>query len=263
LSFYIGSVAFIGAVLWTVFSTKEIPPDEEELAAIRSRKFDWTLGLGEIVRLIGHLPKRMWELGLVQFFTWIGMFCLWVYFSPAIAGNVFHARGGTLEMEASGAWAGFCFAMYNAVCFLFSFVLIRVTKFTGPKLMHTLCLAVGAFGLLSIPLMTGKFGLLFSMTCIGIAWSSILSMPYAMLTPALPPDKFGVMMGIFNLFIVIPQVIASSLLGYVIELFFSGKPMNAMIIGGVCFAIASIINFVIVTYRRTAIDDTVSKFATH
>jgi maltose/moltooligosaccharide transporter len=250
LSFYIGAIAFIGAVLWTVFSTKEIPPDEEELVTIRAQKFDWTLGLGEIVRLIGHLPRRMWELGLVQFFTWIGMFCLWVYFSPAIAGHIFHAKEGTVEMEASGAWAGFCFAVYNAVCFLFSFVLIRATKLTGPKLMHALCLAVGAVGLMAIPLMTGKFGLLFSMTCIGIAWSSILSMPYAMLTPALPQDKLGVMMGIFNLFIVIPQVIASGLLGKVIELFFSGNPMNAMVIGGVCFAIAAVTTVFVVTYRQ-------------
>jgi maltose/moltooligosaccharide transporter len=252
LSFYIGAAAFLGAVLWTVFSTKEIPPDEKELGAIRSQKFDWTLGLGEIVRLIGHLPKRMWELGLVQFFTWIGMFCLWVYFSPTIAANVFHAGEGTVEMEASGAWAGFCFALYNAVCFLFSFVLIRITKFTGPKLIHTLCLAIGAVGLLSIPMMNGKYGLLLSMTCIGIAWSSILSMPYAMLTPSLPPDKLGVMMGIFNLFIVIPQVIASSLLGIVIKIFFGNNPMNAMIIGGVCFAIASVTTIFVVTYRNSS-----------
>ncbi|TRZ70380.1 MAG: MFS transporter [Bacteroidetes bacterium] len=262
LSFYIGSVAFIGAVLWTVFSTREIPPDDVELTAIRARKFDWTLGLGEIVRLIGHLPKRMWELGLVQFFTWIGMFCLWVYFSPAIAANVFHAREGTVEMESSGAWAGFCFAMYNAVCFLFSFILLRITKYTGPKMIHVLCLAIGAIGLLSIPLMTGKFGLLFSMTCIGIAWSSILSMPYAMLTPALPPDKLGVMMGIFNLFIVIPQVIASGLLGYVIGFFFAGKPMSAMVIGGVCFAIASITTFFAVTYRQSKNGETAGKYVT-
>jgi len=109
LSFYIGAVAFLGAVLWTVFSTKEIPPEETELASIRSRKFDWTLGLGEIFSLFGHLPRRMWELGLVQFFTWIGMFCLWVYFSPSIASGIFHAQAGSVEMEASGAWAGFLF----------------------------------------------------------------------------------------------------------------------------------------------------------
>ncbi len=249
LSFYIGAVAFIGAVLWTVFTTKEIPPDDAELASIRARKFDWTLGMEPIVRLIGHLPRRMWELGLVQFFTWVGMFCLWVYFAPAIAANVFHASEGTVEMEASGSWAGFCFAMYNAVCFLFSFVLIRVTKITGPRTIHALCLAIGAVGLLSIPVMTGQYGLLFSMAFIGIAWASILSMPYAMLTPSLPPDKLGVMMGIFNLFIVIPQVVASTLLGNTIGLFFNGNPMSAMYIGGVSFILAAIATLLVVTYR--------------
>lgn len=249
LSFYIGAVAFMGAVLWTVFTTKEIPPDDAELASIRARKFDWTLGMGPVVRLIGHLPRRMWELGLVQFFTWVGMFCLWVYFAPAIAANVFHASEGTVEMEASGSWAGFCFAMYNAVCFLFSFVLIRVTKITGPRTIHALCLAIGAVGLLSIPVMTGQYGLLFSMACIGIAWASILSMPYAMLTPSLPPDKLGVMMGIFNLFIVIPQVVASTLLGNTIGLFFNGNPMSAMYIGGVSFILAAIATLLVVTYR--------------
>jgi len=250
LSFYIGAIAFLGAVLWTVFSTKEIPPEEEELTSLRARKFDWTLGLGEIFSLFGHLPRRMWELGLVQFFTWVGMFCLWVYFSPSIASGIFHAQAGSVEMETSGSWAGFCFAMYNAVCFAFSFVLLRVTKHTGPKLMHSLCLGIGAIGFLSIPLMTGKFGLLFSMTGIGIAWASILSMPYAMLTPALPKDKLGVMMGMFNLFIVFPQVIASGLLGKVIEIFFSSKPMSAMIIGGVSMAIAAITTIFVVHYKK-------------
>jgi len=259
LSFYIGAVAFLGAVLWTVFSTKEIPPEETELASIRSRKFDWTLGLGEIFSLFGHLPRRMWELGLVQFFTWIGMFCLWVYFSPSIASGIFHAQAGSVEMEASGAWAGFCFAMYNAVCFAFSFVLLRVTKYTGPKLMHSLCLGIGAIGLLTIPLMTEKYGLLFSMAGIGIAWASILSMPYAMLTPSLPKEKIGVMMGMFNLFIVFPQVIASSLLGKVIEIFFANKPMNAMIIGGVCFAIASVTTIFVVTYKKNTTGDNAIK----
>ncbi len=250
ISFYIGAVAFIGAVLWTVFSTKEIPPEAEELEAIRSRKFDWTLGLGDIFSLFGHLPRRMWELGLVQFFTWIGMFCMWVYFSPSIAIGIFHAQPGTVEMEASGSWAGFCFAMYNAVCFAFSFVLLRVTRLTGPKLMHSLCLAIGAIGLLTIPFMNSKFGLLFSMTGVGIAWASILSMPYAMLTPALPKDKVGVMMGMFNLFIVFPQVIASGFLGKIIETFFGNNPMNAMIIGGVSMATASIATIFVVKYKK-------------
>ncbi len=251
LSFYIGAVVFLGAVLWTVFTTHEIPPEEAELNAMKNRKFDWTLGMKDIIALVGRLPRRMWELGLVQFFTWIAMFCLWVYFSPSIAGTIFHAKPGSVEMANSGAWAGFCFALYNLVCFLFSFVLIRVTKYTGPKLMHSLCLVVGAIGFLSIPLMRDQYGLLFSMTCIGIAWASILSMPYAMLTPALPNDKVGVLMGMFNLFIVFPQIIASTFLGEVLDLFFGGNPTHAMYIGGISMGMASVMTLLVVTYKRS------------
>ncbi|MDP4282313.1 MAG: MFS transporter [Bacteroidota bacterium] len=256
LSFYIGAVVIMAAVLWTVFSTREIPPEEEELVELRKKKFDWTLGLKDIFSLFGHLPRRMWELGLVQFFTWIAMFCLWVYFSPAIAQNIFHAKAGTVGMEASGAWAGFCFAIYNAVCFGFSFLMVYITQRIGPKIFHAICLVVGSIGFLSISLMTNQYGLLFSMICIGIAWASILSMPYTMLTPALPKDKIGVLMGLFNLFIVFPQIIASSLLGPVVETLFSNNPVYAMGIGGVSMAIAAIATLLVVSYKKRGISDT-------
>jgi maltose/moltooligosaccharide transporter len=251
LSFYIGAVAFLGAVLWTVFSTAEYPPSDPELAAIRARKFDWTLGLGEIFALIFHLPRRMWELGLVQFFTWIGMFSLWVYFSPAVAKNIFHAAPGSPEMEAAGAWSGFCFAVYNAVCFLFSFALLWGTKYTGPKLMHFLCLAVGALGLVTVPLATDKYHLLIAMTAVGIAWASILSMPYAMLAPALPKEKVGVMMGMFNLFIVLPQIAASSLLGFALKHWLRGEPVNVVVLGGASMGLAAVLTLLVVTFKRT------------
>jgi maltose/moltooligosaccharide transporter len=249
LSFYIGAVAFLGAVLWTVFSTSEYPPSESELAAIRARKFDWTLGLGEIFALIFHLPRRMWELGLVQFFTWIGMFSLWVYFSPAVAKNIFHAAPGSPEMEAAGAWSGFCFAVYNAVCFLFSFALLWGTKYTGPKLMHFLCLAVGALGLVTVPLATDKYHLLIAMTAVGIAWASILSMPYAMLAPTLPKEKVGVMMGMFNLFIVLPQIVASSLLGFALKHWLHDEPVNVVVLGGASMGLAALLTLLVVTFK--------------
>ena len=252
LSFYIGAAAFLGAVLWTVFKTKEYPPTDAELKAIRARKFDWTLGLGDIFALVFHLPRRMWELGLVQFFTWIGMFSMWVYFSPAVAKNIFHAATGSPEMEASGAWAGFCFAAYNVVCFFFSFVLLWATKFTGPKLMHVLCLAIGAIGLASVSLATDKHHLLFAMTGVGIAWASILSMPYAMLAPALPKEKVGVMMGMFNLFIVIPQIAASSLLGYILKNFLNNEPVNALVLGGASMGLAALLTLFVVSFKKTA-----------
>lgn len=249
LSFYIGAVAFMGAVLWTVFKTTEYPPDEAELAVLRSRKFDLTLGLGDILPLVFHLPRRMWELGLVQFFTWIGMFSLWVYFPSVVAKNIFHADPGSVAMEASGSWSGFCFAAYNVVCFGFSFVLLWATKYTGPKIMHVLCLATGALGLALVPLAPDKYDLLLSMTAIGIAWASILSMPYAMLAPSLPKDKVGVMMGLFNLFIVLPQIVAASLLGFILKTFLHSEPMNALILGGGSMGLAALLTWLVVSFQ--------------
>lgn len=252
ISFYIGAVAFIGAVLWTVFTTHEYPPSAAELKEIRARKFDWTLGLGEIFSLVFNLPRRMWELGVVQFFTWIGMFAMWVYFSPAVAKNIFHAAPGSPEMEASGAWAGFCFAAYNAVCFIFSFVLLWGTRFTGPKVMHFLCLTIGGLGLASVALASNKYHLLFAMAAVGIAWSSILSMPYAMLAPALPKDKVGVMMGMFNLFIVLPQIAASSLLGFALKHFLNNEPVNAVVLGGASMGLAAVLTLAVVSFKGKA-----------
>jgi len=252
LSFYIGAAAFMGAVLWTVFSTAEYPPTAAELAAIRSRKFDWTLGLGDVLVLVGHLPRRMWELGVVQFFTWIGMFAMWVYFSPAVAKNIFHATAGSPEMEAAGAWSGFCFAAYNAVCFGFSFVLLWGTKYTGPKLMHVMCLFIGGIGLATVPLAGDKYQLLITMTAVGIAWASILSMPYAMLAPALPKDKVGVLMGMFNLFIVLPQVVASGLLGAILKHFLHSEPMGALVVGGASMCLAALLTLLLVNFKRPA-----------
>ena len=249
ISFYIGAAAFMGAVLWTVFTTKEYPPSDVELTTIRSRKFDWTLGLGDIFVLLFQLPRRMWELGLVQFFTWIGMFSMWVYFSPAVAKNIFHALPNSPEMEAAGSWAGFCFAAYNVVCFIFSFVLLWGTKYTGPKMMHVFCLAVGAIGLASVPLASDKYHLLFAMTAIGIAWASILSMPYAMLAPSLPREKVGVMMGMFNLFIVLPQIAASSLLGYLLKTYLHSDPANALVLGGASMGLAALLTLLVVSFK--------------
>jgi maltose/moltooligosaccharide transporter len=252
LSFYLGAVAFLGAVLWTIFKTTEIPPSDEELATIRARKFDWTLGLLDVVKVIPQLPRRMWELGLVQFFTWIGMFCLWIYFSPAVARHIFHAVPGSVEMEASGSWASLCFGIYNLVCFLFSFALLGLARKLGPKLTHISCLLAGAVGLASVKFVHDKNLLFVSMIFVGIAWSSILSMPYEMLTRSLPKAKVGVMMGMFNLFIVLPQVVAASgvmdwLMGHVL----GNDPVNALIMGAGCMITAAVLTLLVVSYKRS------------
>lgn len=252
ISFYIGAAAFLAAVLWTVFTTSEYPPAETELAAIRARKFDWTLGLGDVLALVFHLPRRMWELGLVQFFTWLAMYSMWVFFSPAVTKNIFRAAPGSPEMEAATAWSGVCFGAYNAVCFLFSFVLLWATKHTGPRLMHVVCLAIGGIGLATVPLATDKNQLLITMAAVGIAWSSILSMPYAMLVPALPREKIGVMMGMFNLFIVFPQMLASTLFGFLLKYFLHSEPMNALVVGGASMCLAAVLTLLVVSFKKDA-----------
>ena len=199
ISFYIGAAAFLGAVIYTVLTTREYPPSDEELSKLKDQKFDWTLGIGEIMRLLLKIPGRMWQVGLVQFFTWIGLFCMWIYFSPAVAKRLYQATPDSPEFAVAVEWAGFCFAVYNAVCFLFSFVLINLTKKFSAKPVHAFCLLAGGVGLASVLVANDKYVLLLSMVGVGIAWASILSMPYAMVSTILPKENMGAYMGIFNL----------------------------------------------------------------
>ena len=249
LSFYIGAVAFLAAVVYTVITTKEYPPSDKELAEIRARKFDWTLGLGEIAGLVMRIPRRMWELGLVQFFTWIGLFCMWIYFSPAVAKRLYQATPDSPEFAVAVEWAGFCFAVYNAVCFVFSFVLIQLTQRFSAKPVHAFCLLAGGVGLASVLVANDKYILLLSMVGVGIAWASILSMPYAMVSSALPKENMGAYLGIFNLFIVIPQVVATLALGPAMQFFLADDPVRAVAVGGVCFGIAAVLTLLVVSYQ--------------
>jgi maltose/moltooligosaccharide transporter len=165
---------------------------------------------------------------------------MWLYFPVAVARNIFGAPDQSSPIYEAGAqWAGVCFGAYSAVCFVASFVLPPLAQRIGRRMTHSLCLACGAVGLLSVGVIQNKDLLLLSMTGVGIAWASILSMPYAILAGALPPNKTGVFMGIFNFFIVIPQILAASILGSMVRHLFDGNTMNALIAGGVSMMIAA------------------------
>jgi maltose/moltooligosaccharide transporter len=166
-----------------------------------------------------------------------------------VAKRIFQATPDSPEFGAAVEWAGFCFAVYNAVCFFFSFALIALTKRLSAKLVHTFCLLAGAAGLASVLVATDKNILLLSMTGVGIAWASILSMPYAMVSTALPKENMGAYMGIFNLFIVIPQVVATLALGPVMQFFLGDDPVKAVAAGGVSFGIAAILTLLVVSYQ--------------
>lgn len=242
-SFYIGSAAFFCAVMYTILTTKEKPP--ADLAAFEREKKS-TAGIGhgvqEILTAIRNMPETMRQLALVQVCTWMGLFCMWLYFPVAVARNVFGAPDASSPLYQQGVeWAGLCFGAYSAVCFAFSFFLPPLAKLRGAKGTHALCLLAGAAGLASVSVIHTPGLLLLSMTGVGIAWASTLSMPYSMLANALPPGKTGVYMGIFNFFIVIPEIVASLGFGWVMNNVLDNNRMAAVVAGGAFMALASLL----------------------
>jgi maltose/moltooligosaccharide transporter len=241
LSFYIGAAAFLGAVLWTVFTTKEYPPDN--LAEFQKQKAEHgglMTSAREILVSIGEMPRTMRQLAWVQICTWMGLFCMWLYFPVAVARNVFSAPDTTSPLYSAGVeWAGICFGMYSLVCFAFSFLLPSLAQRFGRKHTHSFCLIAGGIGLLSVAIVHDKYLLLFSMTGVGIAWASTLSMPYSILAGSLPHGKTGVYMGIFNFFIVIPEITASLVFGWVMAHLLNNNRLSAVVAGGVFFLLAA------------------------
>ena len=247
LAFYIGAGAFLFAVLVTILTTPEYPPEDMQ-AFLREKeetKGFWR-GVKAIFNGIGTMPSVMRQLAAVQFFTWLGLFAMWIYFSVSVGvhfyGGVADGTDEQRKLFSEGvAWAGLCFAAYNGVCFVFSFVIMALARRYSAKAIHILCLLAGAAGLGSVMLFSDPKLLLLSMTGVGIAWASILSMPYAMLSGAVDPKKMGLFMGIFNFFIVIPQVVASLGLGWFVKQFLGNDPIGAVAFGGLCFLIAALL----------------------
>jgi maltose/moltooligosaccharide transporter len=243
LSFYIGAATFLSAVLWTIVTTKEYPP--EDLEAFRRAKLQ-KAGLAanakEIRAAIAEMPDTMRKLGPVQLCTWLGLFCMWLYFPVAVAHNVFGANDPSSPLYKDGVeWGGVCFAVYSAVCFAFSFVLPGLAKRLGRKYTHSICLLCGGVSLMSVVLIHNKYVLLLTMVGVGIAWASTLSMPYALLAASLPSERTGVYMGIFNFFVVTPEILASLFFGWIMIHLLNNNRIYAIIAGGIFMLIAAIL----------------------
>ncbi|MBM3452636.1 MAG: SLC45 family MFS transporter [Bacteroidetes bacterium] len=242
-SFYIGAVAFLGAVIYTVFTSKEYPPSDLE---IEDRKKEQSKGFGagfkEIVRAIFSMPKRMKQLALIQFLTWPGLFLMWFFYTPTVAVEIFGGAPGTQEYTDGQNLAGLTYSFENIITFVFALALPILAQKFSMKWTHFICLILGGFGLLMINLVNSKsdvWMLFLIMGLVGIAWSSILSMPYAMLTGCLPQNKIGIYMGIFNFFIVLPEILASLFFGKIMEHWLDGSRMAAVTIGGVLIILAA------------------------
>jgi maltose/moltooligosaccharide transporter len=243
LSFYVGAAAFFSAVLYTILTTPERPPvDMDAFRKQKAASAGPAAAAREILAAARAMPKTMRQLAIVQICTWLGLFCMWLYFPVAVARNVFGAPDANSPLYQQGVeWAGVCFGAYSAVCFAFSFFLPSLARSRGRKGTHSICLLIGAAGLLSVAMIHNPTLLLLSMTCVGIAWASILSMPYAMLANSLPPGKTGVYMGIFNFFIVIPEIVASLGFGWVMNHLLNNNRLAAVVAGGIFMALAALL----------------------
>jgi maltose/moltooligosaccharide transporter len=241
-AFKIGAIVFLLAVVWTVVSSKEYPPEDIEAFHRMKREQRGILaGFKEIFSSLAEMPATMKQLAVVQFFTWFALPCMWQFFTLAIARHVFLAPDETSPRFAEAVeWGGLCFAVYNVVCFLIAFLLPWLARKTSRKTVHIIALVCGGIGLISVFLITSPWMLFLSMAGVGLAWSSILSMPYVMLSTAVPPARMGVYMGVFNLFIVIPQIVMSLIVPNIFDSVLVGDPRNAVVLGGISLLIAAV-----------------------
>ncbi len=292
-SFQLGAVAFLLCVLYTVITTKEYPP--EDLAAFRrlkAEKHGASQFFAEIAGAIREMPATMKQLAVVQIFTWLGLFCMWMFFGLTTSYHVFHAPDAQSELfRKGGEWAGIAFVVYSVVCLIVALAfnpisnaalsLVAVAIYSvvhvfsvyvmgipwtparfllaaagccalvlgirwlggnvSRKLFHSFSLVCGAVGLLSVFLIHDQYVLLLTMVGVGIAWASILSMPYAILSGSLPPARMGVYMGVFNFFIVIPEIVASLTFQPLVKHVFQNNPLYVVMMGGASMLVAALL----------------------
>jgi maltose/moltooligosaccharide transporter len=296
-AFYIGGVVLLGSVLWTVFSTREYPPEQLRVFAdepqaehvpidrSRARRYGWlwlaagivgaclvhmyglerelyllaggiiAFGLSQLwlsVRQRGGMftqimsdmhtmPDAMRRLAWVQFFSWFALFAMWIYTTAGVAQVHFGSTDPDSAAYNNGAnWVGVLFAAYNGFAALAALVIPLMVRRWGLRVSHLVNLWLGGAGLVAFLLIRDPHWLLLPMVGVGFAWASILSLPYALLSDNLPAEKMGVYMGIFNFFIVIPQLLAASVLGVLLRVFFHGQPIYALVLGGASLVVAGL-----------------------
>ncbi len=311
-SFYTGAFAFLAAVMYTVFTTKEFPPESIEKLKEENRKTTFLGGLKESYQGVFNMPKAMKQLAYVQFFTWFALFSMWIYSTNAVTSNIYNMKvpielylklkSGILNAQTAlgekefnslmkdiseidkfqtgkvqivltinltnhslkskdlvtaeknmlkkvqeeyndGAdWLGVCSSVRNGVAAIFAFIIPIIAIRFGRKKTHMICLIIGGLGLISLNFISNPNAIAISMGLVGIAWASILSMPYAMLSGALPANKMGYYMGVFNFFIVIPQIFAATILGFLTINVFGGNTMLTLVLGGFLMIIAGLLS---------------------
>ena len=257
-SFIIGAIILIFSILVTVTTTKEYSP--EELASFDNESIETeeekeNSNLLDIFEDFKKMPVTMRQLSWVQFFSWFGLFGMWVFATPAIAQHIYGLEftdSSSKTYQNAGDWVGILFGIYNLVSAFYAFALPYIAKKIGRKKTHAISLIIGGLGLLSIYIMPNENWLIISMIGVGIAWASILAMPYAILAGSISAKKMGVYMGIFNFFIVIPQIINALIGGPLVRYAYNNEAIFALMISGVSFLIAAAL-----VYKVKDVDDAV------
>ncbi len=240
-SFFLGSVCSIVSVSWSIIKTPEIPPTPEELTELRARPGGLSAPLKEIGDAIRQMPGVMWQLALVYLFQWYALFCYWQNASKSVAQSVWKttpAANRKLYEEAVG-WTGLVNGWYNVVTFLSAFALVGLARRYTPRLVHFACLTLAGLGLLVFPHIGNKYLLFAPMAGFGIAWASMMGIPYLMVVNDIPKEKYGVYMGIINMMIVVPMILQNLSFGFVMKHFLGNDAGKAVSFAGAFLLLAA------------------------
>jgi len=255
-SFFVGAICSIGSVLWSTSKTPEIPPTAEELAALKAHPGGILEPFREIFSAIKDMPAMLWQLALVYFFQWYAMFCYWQFISHSIAKSVWKTTSEAdpqLYQEAVG-WTGLVNGFYNIVTFLSAFALVGMAKKFSAKYVHVTCLLMAAISLFIIPTIENKYFLFAPMIGFGIAWASMMGVPYIMVVSSIPKERYGVYMGIVNMMIVVPMILQTLSFGYVYKHLLGSNPGNVMTFAGMLLFLAAL---AMLRIKQTTIDENV------
>ncbi|MCP9745411.1 MFS transporter [Lacihabitans sp. CS3-21] len=246
-SFFLGAICSVGSVWWSMRTTAEIPPTDEELAEMKSSPLSLLTPFKEIPKAIMEMPKVMWQLALVYLFQWYALFCYWQNSAKSIAQSVWKTnvyQDNPVYNEAV-SWSGLVNGWYNIVMFLVAFSLVYFAKKYSPKMVHAFCLVLAGLGFLAFPMIENKYLLFPAITGFGIGWASMMGIPYLIVVGAIPKERYGVYMGIINMMIVIPMLIQTLSFGYILKNFLNNDPGKAITFAGVLLLISAVATLLI------------------
>jgi maltose/moltooligosaccharide transporter len=246
-SFFLGAVCSIGTILWSIKTTKEIPPTPEEVEKIKAEPLRLLDPFKDIILAIGEMPRVMWQLALVYLFQWYALFCYWQNSSKSIALSVWKAtpKDNPEAYSEAVSWTGLVNGWYNIVTFLTAFILVGFAKRYGAKTVHFVCLLLAAVGFLAFPHIENKKLLFFAISGFGIGWASMMGIPYLLVVNDIPKERYGVYMGVINMMIVIPMIFQNLSFGYILRNFLDNDPRQAITFAGVLLILSAVCTLLI------------------